>query len=60
MFAASAIKDLEDRQAYYPGEGVPDAWKRLIDEIIAKVSVCSKPFEGKYHFCHASSITSPF
>ena len=36
-FAASAIKDLEDMQSYYLGEGVPDAGKRLIAEIIAKI-----------------------
>jgi plasmid stabilization system protein ParE len=36
-FAASAIKDLEDMQAYYSGEGVPDVGKRLIAEIVNKV-----------------------
>jgi plasmid stabilization system protein ParE len=36
-FAESAIKDLEDMQAYYSGEGAPEAGKRLVTEIIAKV-----------------------
>jgi plasmid stabilization system protein ParE len=36
-FAASAIRDLEDVQAYYSGEGAPDAGKSLIAEIIAAV-----------------------
>jgi plasmid stabilization system protein ParE len=36
-FAASAIKDLEDMQAYSTGEGVPDAGKRLTAEIVAKI-----------------------
>lgn len=36
-FAASAIKDLEDVQAYYAGEGVPDAGTRLIAEIVSKI-----------------------
>jgi toxin ParE1/3/4 len=36
-FAASAIKDLEDMQAYYLGEGVPDVGKRLTSEIVSKI-----------------------
>jgi plasmid stabilization system protein ParE len=47
-FAASAIKDLEDLQAYYSGEGVPDAGKRLAAEIIARVErLGAHPLSGR-------------
>ena len=36
-FAASAIKDLEYVQAFYAGEDVPDAGKRLVAAIVSKV-----------------------
>jgi toxin ParE1/3/4 len=36
-FAASAIKDLLDLQAWYAGEGAPDAGKRLVAEIMSVV-----------------------
>ena len=36
-FAASAIKDLEDLQARYAGEGVPDVGKRLVADIMSTV-----------------------
>ena len=36
-FAASAIKDLEDMQAWYSGEGVPDMGKRLTSGTVAKI-----------------------
>jgi len=36
-FAASAIKDLEDLQAYYAGEGVPDVGKRPVTDIMNTV-----------------------
>src|ERR1700690_3260395 len=47
-FAASAIKDLEDMQAYYSGEGVPDAGKRLSAEIMSKVErLGAHPLSGR-------------
>ena len=47
-FAASAIKDLEDVQAYYLGEGVPDVGKRLIAEIVSKIErLGAHPFSGR-------------
>ena len=36
-FAASAIKDLEDVQAYYTGEGAPDVGKRRVTDIMSMV-----------------------
>jgi toxin ParE1/3/4 len=47
-FAASAIKDLEDMQTYYSDEGAPDAGKRLIAEIIARVErLGAHPLSGR-------------
>jgi toxin ParE1/3/4 len=47
-FAASAIKDLEDIQAYYSDEGVPDVGKRLIAEIISRIErLSSHPRSGR-------------
>jgi plasmid stabilization system protein ParE len=47
-FAASAIKDLQDVQAYYLGEGVPDIGKRLIAEIVAKIERLGEhPLSGR-------------
>jgi plasmid stabilization system protein ParE len=47
-FAASAIKDLEDTQAYYSGEGVPDVGKRLTAEIVAKIErLGARPLSGR-------------
>ena len=47
-FAASAIKDLEDVQAFYAGEGVPDVGKRLIAEIVSKVErLGTHPLSGR-------------
>jgi hypothetical protein len=37
MFAASAIKGLLDLQSYYSGEGAPDAGKKLVAGIMAKI-----------------------
>jgi plasmid stabilization system protein ParE len=37
LFAASAIRDLEDIQSYYASEGVPDAGTRLVAELVIKV-----------------------
>jgi len=48
-FAATAIKDLEDMQAYYLGEGVPDVGKRLTGEIVAKIVLNSSCYA-----CHAA------
>jgi len=47
-FAASAMKDLEDIEAYYSDEGVPDAGKRLATEIISKVErLQTHPLSGR-------------
>ncbi len=47
-FAASAIKDLEDMQAYYAGEDVPDVGKRYTAEIITRVEqLGSHPLSGR-------------
>jgi len=47
-FAESAIKDLEDIQAYYADEGVPDVGKRLTAELIARVErLGSHPLSGR-------------
>ena len=46
--AASAIKDLEDLQAYYTREGVPEAGKRLTAEIITRVErLGAQPLSGR-------------
>src|SRR5512134_273441 len=63
-FAASAIKDLEDLQVYYSHEGAPDAGKRLIAEIIAKVErLAAHPPSGsvvpEFHVEHLREIISP-
>ena len=63
-FAASAIKDLEDMQAYYSGEGVPDAGKRLTAEIIARVErLSAHPLSGRvvpeFHVEHLREIIYP-
>jgi plasmid stabilization system protein ParE len=63
-FAASAIKDLEDMQAYYPGEGVPDAGKRLAAEIIARIErLSAHPLSGRvvpeFHVEHLREIIYP-
>jgi len=36
-FAESAMKDLEDLQVYYVGEGAPDVGVRLTGEIISRI-----------------------
>jgi len=47
-FAASAIKDLEDMQAWYLGEGVPGVGKRLIAEIVSKIErLGAHPLSGR-------------
>lgn len=47
-FAESAIKDLEDLQAYYASEGAPDAGRRVISEIVAKVErLAVHPLSGR-------------
>jgi plasmid stabilization system protein ParE len=46
--ASSAIKDLEDLQAYYSAEGVPDVGKRLVVEIISRIERLSgHPLSGR-------------
>jgi toxin ParE1/3/4 len=47
-FAASAIKDLEDMQAHYFDEGVPDIGKRLAAEIMSKIQrLGAHPLSGR-------------
>ena len=47
-FAASAIKDLEDRQAYSLGESGPDAGKRLPAEIVSTIErLGAHPLSGR-------------
>ena len=47
-FAEAAIKDLEDMQAYYSDEGVPEVGKSLAAEIIAGVErLVSHPLSGR-------------
>jgi len=63
-FAASAIKDLEDLQAYYSGEGVPDVGKRLVTDIMATIErLGAHPQSGRvvpeFHFEHLREIVSP-
>ena len=63
-FAASAIKDLEDLQAYYAGEGVPDVGKRLITDIMNTVErLGAHPLSGRvvpeFHVEHLREIIHP-
>jgi toxin ParE1/3/4 len=47
-FAASAIRDLEDLQAYYAGDGVPDVGKRLVTDIMNTVErLGAHPLSGR-------------
>jgi len=47
-FAALAIKDLEDLQAYYSGEGVRDVGQRHIAEILGRVGrLGAHPLSGR-------------
>ncbi len=47
-FAASAIGDLEELQAYYAGEGAPDVGVRLTDEIISLIEhLSAHPRSGR-------------
>jgi toxin ParE1/3/4 len=62
--AASAIEDLEDLQAYYSGEGVPDVGKRLVTDIMATVErLGARPLSGRvvpeFHVEHLREIIYP-
>lgn len=47
-FAASALRDLEDLQAYYTGEDVPETGKRLTAEIFARIErLGAHPLSGR-------------
>jgi toxin ParE1/3/4 len=47
-FAASAVRDLEDIQSYYSGEGAPEAGYKLTAEIIARVErLGAHPLSGR-------------
>jgi plasmid stabilization system protein ParE len=63
-FAAAAIKDLEDMQAYYLGEGVPDAGKRLAAEVVSRNErLGAHPQSGRvvaeFNVEHLREIVSP-
>jgi plasmid stabilization system protein ParE len=63
-FAASAIKDFEDMQAYYSGESMPDAGKRLVAEIMSKIERLGvHPRSGRvvpeFNVEHLRDIISP-
>ncbi len=63
-FAVSAIKDLEDMQAYYKGEGAPDVGKRLTAEILTKIErLEAHPLSGRvvpeFHVEHLREIIYP-
>lgn len=63
-FAESAIKDLEDLQAYYAGEGAPDVGKRLVTDIMAAVErLGTHPLSGRgvpeFHVEHLREIIYP-
>jgi toxin ParE1/3/4 len=63
-FAASAIKDLEDLQAYYAGDGVPDVGKRLVADIMNTVErLGTHPLSGgvvpEFHVEHLREIIYP-
>jgi plasmid stabilization system protein ParE len=63
-FAASAIKDLDDMQSYYAGEGVHDVGTRLIAEIITKIErLGAHPLSGRvvpeFHVEHLREIIYP-
>ena len=47
-FASSAVEDLEGIQAYYNSEGVPEAGKQLVGEIIEQVErLAVHPLSGR-------------
>lgn len=47
-FARSAHQDLKDISEYYKGEGVPDAGKRIISDIISQVeTLADYPDRGR-------------
>jgi toxin ParE1/3/4 len=63
-FAASAVMDLEDMQAYYSDEGAPDVGKRLAAEIISQVErLQAHPLSGRvvpeFHVEHLREIIYP-
>jgi plasmid stabilization system protein ParE len=63
-FAASAIKDLVDLQAYYAGEGVLDVGKRLVTDIMNTVErLGAHPLSGRvvpeFHVEHLREILYP-
>jgi len=48
VFAASALKDVDDLETYYAREGVPEVGKRLITEIFARVErLGTHPLSGR-------------
>ncbi len=63
-FAVSAIKDLEDVQAFYLGDGAPDVGKRLTAEIVSKIErLGAHPLSGRvvpeFNVEHLREIISP-
>jgi len=63
-FAASAIRDLEDVQAYYSGEGAPEAGVRLTAEIVSRIErLSTHPLSGRvvpeFNVEHLREIITP-
>ncbi len=63
-FAASAMMDLEDMQAYYSSEGAFDVGKRLVADIISQVErLQGHPLSGRVapevHVEHLREIIYP-
>jgi toxin ParE1/3/4 len=47
-FAESALGDLEEVQAWYAEQGVPDAGKRLVEEVFQRVqALADRPDMGR-------------
>jgi plasmid stabilization system protein ParE len=47
-FTASGVKDLEDLQAYYAGEGAPEIGARLTTEIVSRIErLSAHPLIGR-------------
>jgi toxin ParE1/3/4 len=52
-FAESAVRDLEEVQAWYADQGVPDVGERLVEEVLARV-------EQLAHFPESGRVVPEF